>query len=54
MFARFDEIPSITLYDINETVYTNAIQNYRNSPKYSDTDKLIRVADVRNFRGMEN
>ena len=29
VFARFEEIPSITLYDINETVYTNAIPNYK-------------------------
>ena len=27
MFARFDEIPSITLKDIKETVYTKAIKN---------------------------
>ena len=29
MFARFDEIPSITLKDIKETVYTKAIKNYK-------------------------
>ena len=29
MFARFDEIPSITFYDIKETVYTKAIKNYK-------------------------
>ena len=27
MFARFDEIPSMTLKDIKETVYTKAIMN---------------------------
>ena len=29
MFARFDEIPSMTLQDIKETVYTKAIKNYK-------------------------
>ena len=29
VFARFDEIPSMTLYDIKETVYTKAIKNYK-------------------------
>ena len=29
MFARFDEIPSMTLLDIKETVYTKAIKNYK-------------------------
>ena len=29
VFARFDEIPSMTLQDIQETVYTKAIQNYK-------------------------
>ena len=29
MFARFDEIPSMNLYDINENVYTKAIKNYK-------------------------
>ena len=29
VFARFDEIQSMTLYDIKETVYTKAIKNYK-------------------------
>ena len=29
VFARFDEIPSLTLQDIKETVYTKAIKNYK-------------------------
>ena len=29
VFARFDEIPSMTLYDIQETAYTKAIQNHK-------------------------
>ena len=29
MFARFVEIPSMTLEDINETVNTKAIKNYK-------------------------
>ena len=29
MFERFDEIPSMTLEDIKETVYTKAIKNYK-------------------------
>ena len=29
VFARFDEIPSMTLYDIKKTVYTKAIKNYK-------------------------
>ena len=29
VFARFDEIPSMTLYDIKETVYTKSIKNYK-------------------------
>ena len=29
VFARFDQIPSMTLYDIKETVYTKAIKNYK-------------------------
>ena len=28
MFAWFDEIPSMTLKDIKETVFTKAIKNY--------------------------
>ena len=28
--------------------------DYRNSHKISDSDKLIRVGDGRNLRGMEN
>ena len=29
VFARFDEIPSLTLKDIKETVYIKAIKNYK-------------------------
>ena len=29
VFTRFDKIPSITLKDIKETVYTKAIKNYK-------------------------
>ena len=29
VFARFDEISSMTLKDIKETVYTKAIKNYK-------------------------
>ena len=29
VFAMFDEIPSMTLYDIKETIYTKAIKNYK-------------------------
>ena len=29
MFARFDGIPSMTLKDIKETVYTKVIKNYK-------------------------
>ena len=29
MFARFGEIPLMTLQDIKETVYTKAIKNYK-------------------------
>ena len=29
VFARFDEITSITLLDIKKTVYTKAIKNYK-------------------------
>ena len=29
VFAKFDEIPSMTLFDIKETVYTKAIKNYK-------------------------
>ena len=29
VFTRFDQIPSMTLYDIKETVYTKAIKNYK-------------------------
>ena len=29
MFARSDEIPSMTLQDIKETVNTKAIKNYK-------------------------
>ena len=29
VFARFDEIPSMTLLGIQETVYTKAIKNYK-------------------------
>ena len=33
MIARFDEIPSMTLLDIKETVYTKAIKNYKKDNK---------------------
>ena len=33
MFAKFDEIPSRTLEDIKETVYTKAIKNYKGNKK---------------------
>ena len=29
VFSRFDEVPSITLKDIKETVYTKTIKNYK-------------------------
>ena len=29
MFARFDEIPSMNLLDIKETICTKAIKNYK-------------------------
>ena len=32
VFARFDEIPSMTLYDIKETVYTKRNNPYSISP----------------------
>ena len=32
----------------------NEEQYYRNSPKDSDTDKIISVGDVRIFMGIEN
>ena len=31
VFVRFNEIPSMTLSDIKETVYTKTIKNYKGS-----------------------
>ena len=44
MFARFDEIPSMTLYGIKDTVYTKAIKNYKTQIVLAPSSKVFIIS----------